>query len=176
MEKLIWIDLEMTGLDPEKDLILEIATVITDNELNLIAEGPNLVIHQPDIVLDSLDEWNTLQHTKTGLLEKSRQSELTVEDAEEKTLSFLKTHCNKEESPLCGNSVWQDKRFLYKYMKNLNNYVHYRIIDVSSIKEIIQRWYPNESMFKKQEAHLALSDVYESIEELKFYKNKFFKR
>ena len=177
MEKLIWLDLEMTGLNPDKDLILEIATVITDNELNVIEEGPSLVIHQPDLVLNSLDEWNTIQHTKSGLIDESRNSNITLEDAGDQTLDFLKKYCKKNESPLCGNTIWNDKRFLYKHIQNLNNFVHYRVIDVSSIKEVVQRWYQNspKANFRKKDLHRALSDIYESIEELKYYKNNFFK-
>lgn len=173
---LVWIDLEMTGLSLEKDVILEIATVITDNNLNIIACGPSIVINQSNILLDSMDQWNLEQHTKSGLFTEVQASSISVNDAQQMTLDFLKQYCEKNTAPLCGNTVWQDRLFLHKYMPLIDNYLHYRIIDVSSIKELIRRWYGKnpENMFIKPENHRACEDIKYSIEELKFYKNKFF--
>ncbi|MBT4539322.1 oligoribonuclease [Candidatus Woesearchaeota archaeon] len=173
---LVWIDLEMTGLDPDKDQILEIAVLITDKNLNVIAEGPELVIHQSDETLANMNEWCTEHFTESGLTEESRKSTISLEQAEQQVLEFVKQHCEPETAPLCGNSIWQDRRFIAKYMKKLNEYLHYRIIDVSSIKELTMRWYPQLEYPLKSEAHRALQDIKESIEELKFYKTTVFKQ
>ena len=171
---LIWIDLEMTGLDPEKHVILEIATVVTDGDLTLVAEGPNIVIHHPKEILVTMDQWAETHHEASGLLERVQASPYDCKKAEQMTLEFLRLYCRKEHSPLCGNSVWQDRRFLAKYMPSLNAFCHYRNIDVSSIKELVKRWYPALPLFKKQGAHLASIDIQESIDELKYYRQKVF--
>lgn len=173
--RLIWIDLEMTGLDPVKDKILEIATIVTDDELNIIAEGPNLVIHQPNEVLAEMNEWCQVQHNKTGLVKAVQESEVSLEEAEQLTLEFLYEHCDENSTPLCGNSVWQDKLFLQQHMPDLAKFFHYRIVDVSSIKLVINRWTKKYKLFKKAESHRALDDIKESIGELKCYKENFFK-
>jgi oligoribonuclease len=172
---LVWIDLEMTGLQPEMDTILEIATLVTDDQLNILAEGPNLAIHVEDSVLAAMDDWNRNQHGKSGLVARVRESQETLESAQEKTLAFLKPFCEPKTSPLCGNSVWQDRRFLAKYMPALEGYLHYRLIDVSTVKELAQRWYPHMSKFPKGDAHLALADIRASINELKFYRENLFR-
>ncbi len=172
--KLIWIDLEMTGLDPGKDVILEIATMVTDDELELVAEGPNLAINQPEKLLLAMDEWGLTHHKQSGLLDRVKASPHDDRSTEQKTLEFISTHCKEGESPLCGNSVWQDRRFLIKYMPSLDRFLHYRNIDVSSIKELVRRWYPSLPPYEKKKAHLALSDIQESINELKYYRRKVF--
>ncbi|CAI2717326.1 oligoribonuclease [Nitrospina watsonii] len=172
---LVWMDLEMTGLDPDKEEIIEIATIVTDSQMNIIAEGPSLVIHQEDALLEKMDEWNQKTHSASGLIQKVRESTLTVEEAERMTLDFIKKHVPYKTSPLCGNSIQQDRRFLDRSMKDLTDYLHYRNIDVTSIKEVIRRWYPNGTRLpKKSDSHMALTDVRESIEELIFYRNHFF--
>jgi oligoribonuclease len=171
---LVWVDMEMTGLDPQKDKILEIATLVTDSELNIIAEGPNLAIFQPEEVLAGMDEWNQTHHGQSGLITRVRASTETLRSAEEKTLAFVANYCKPKSSPLCGNSVWQDRRFLDQYMGELNRYFHYRIIDVSSIKELASRWYPNLSPLKKAESHQALADIRESVAELLYYRKHCF--
>ncbi len=171
---LVWVDLEMTGLDPQKDQILEIATLITDSELNIIAEGPNLAIFQTEEILKGMDEWNQTHHGKSGLIDRVRASTESLRTAEEKTLTFVASHCKASRSPLCGNSVWQDRRFLDRYMADLNRFFHYRIIDVSSIKELAARWYPKLPPLKKAESHQALADIRESVEELRFYRRNCF--
>jgi len=165
----------MTGLDPVKDHILEIATVVTDDELNIIAEGPNLVIHQSNEILAEMNEWCQQQHNKTGLVKDVQASEISLEEAEQLTLEFLHEHCEPNSTAMCGNSVWQDKLFLQQHMPDLANFFHYRILDVSSIKLVINRWTKKYKLFKKVECHRALDDVKESIGELKFYKENFFK-
>lgn len=172
---LIWVDLEMTGLEPERDQILEIATLVTDSELNILAEGPNLAIHQSEEALAGMDEWNQTHHGKSGLIKRVQASKETLQTAQEKTLTFLKAYCNPKKSPLCGNSVWQDRRFIYKYMAEFDQFCHYRIIDVSSIKELVLRWYPKVSPIKKAESHEALADIRESLMELKYYRQHCFK-
>ena len=171
---LIWIDLEMTGLVPEKDIIIEIATVVTDAHLNVLAEGPSLAIHQDNKHLDSMDEWNTRQHTKSGLVQRVKESEISVNAAEKQTLDFLMKYVDPGASPMCGNSICQDRRFLYNYMPKLEKFFHYRHIDVSTLKELAVRWKPDvvTSSFK-QSKHLALSDIYDSINELKHYREHF---
>lgn len=172
---LVWIDLEMTGLYPEKDRIIEIATIITDQHLNLVAEGPVLAIHQPDSILDQMDEWNQTTHYETGLIERVRNSSVTEQEAEKRTLAFIREYVPKKTSPLCGNSVCQDRRFLYPYMPEITNYLHYRNLDVSSLKELAMRWRPEiMAGFEKQNAHKALDDIKESIQELKYYRRTMF--
>ena len=172
--RLIWIDMEMTGLKPEEHVILEIASVVTDDQLEIVAEGPNIAINVREEALDHMEDWSRVHHEKSGLLDRVRTSSDVCRSAEEKTLEFLSKHCDKEESPLCGNSVWQDRRFLYKHMPRLEAFLHYRIIDVSSIKELVKRWYPQLRHFQKKESHLALNDIKESIEELKYYRQQVF--
>lgn len=173
-QKLIWLDLEMTGLNPDLNVILEMATVITDSQLNEVARGPELVISQSDVALQNMDEWVFNQHTQSGLIQRVHNSTISVKEAEQQTLAFLAQHCEPGAVPLCGNSVWQDKVFLRRYMPALNKFFHYRIVDVSTIKELIARWYPDVPEFKKKDAHRAQQDIYESIAELQFYRNKFF--
>jgi oligoribonuclease len=171
---LIWIDLEMTGLVPEKDIIIEIATVVTDADLNVLAEGPSLAIHQDNKYLESMDEWNTRQHTKSGLVQRVKESEISVNEAEKQTLDFVMKYVDPGASPMCGNSICQDRRFLYNYMPNLEKFFHYRHIDVSTLKELAVRWKPDVvSNSFKQSKHLALSDIYDSINELKHYREHF---
>lgn len=173
---LVWIDLEMTGLNPEHDTILEIATVVTTNNLELIAQGPSFVIHQPDELLAQMDAWNQEHHTKSGLVKAVQQSTVSLKEAEVATLAFLQTYAHKNFSPLCGNSVWQDRIFLKRHMPSINEFLNYRIIDVSSIKEVIKRWYPESPFehFVKVENHRALEDILQSVEELKHYRTYFF--
>jgi oligoribonuclease len=171
---LIWIDLEMTGLNPEKNVILEIAAMVTDSMLEIVAEGPSIAITYPEKVLSRMEAWSGSQHTRSGLLERARNSPYTCAKAEEEILSFLSRHCRKGKSPLCGNTIWQDRRFLIKYMPDLEAFCHYRNIDVSSIKELAKRWYPALPACKKKKAHLALSDIKESIRELRYYRDRVF--
>jgi len=171
---LVWMDLEMTGLEPDSDTILEIATIITDGNLNTIAEGPNLVVHQEESVLERMGDWCKQHHADSGLSERVRQSKLSMQDAEQQTLDFIAQYVKKGTSPLCGNSIHQDRRFLVPYMPNLEAYFHYRNIDVSTVKELVRRWYPKVERPKKQEEHLALADIRESIAELTFYRQQFF--
>ncbi len=173
-QNLIWIDLEMTGLDPEKERIIEIATIVTDKDLNILAEGPVLAIHQDDALLNKMSDWCIKTHTENGLVERVKQSKLTERAAELQTISFLKQWVAKGASPICGNSVAQDKRFLYRYMPELADYFHYRHLDVSTLKELASRWKPEIlKEFTKKNTHLALDDIRESIEELKFYRTHF---
>ncbi|MGS2723121.1 oligoribonuclease [Porticoccus sp. GXU_MW_L64] len=172
---LIWIDLEMTGLDPERDVIIEIATIVTDKNLNLLAEGPVLAIHQPDEIMSAMDDWNTRQHGQSGLTERVRNSTVSCADAERQTIEFLENYVDAGKSPICGNTIGQDRRFLVKYMPQLESYFHYRNLDVSTIKEIARRWQPALlDGFEKKGAHLALDDIRDSIEELKYYRERFF--
>ncbi len=175
-DRIVWLDLEMTGLNVDVDVILEIATIITDNQLNTIAEGPALVIHQPHSALELMDEWVRKQHAKTGLTDAVTKSSIMLAVAHEETLHFVKEHCGPQEGVLAGNSVWQDRMFLRKYMPRLNEYFHYRIIDVSSIKELAARWYPQSQFLKfaKPDNHRALQDVQYSIKELAHYRKYFF--
>lgn len=174
--RLVWMDMEMTGLDPDKEAIIEIATIITDSELNVIATGPELVVHQDAARFETMDAWNQKQHKQSGLWPKVVASTITVADAEAQTLAFIKQHVPIHTSPLCGNSIWQDRRFLRRYMPKIDSYLHYRIVDVSTIKELAGRWYPNASAPKnKDNNHRALSDIIESIEELRYYRSNIFK-
>lgn len=175
-ENLIWIDLEMTGLDTENDLIIEIATIITDSNLNILAEGPVLAVHQSEAVLAKMDDWNTKQHGKSGLTERVKQSSITEAAAQAQTLDFLSQYLPSGVSPMCGNSICQDRRFLAKHMPQLEAFFHYRHIDVSTIKELATRWRPDfKGGFQKNNTHLALDDIRESIAELKFYKEQWLK-
>lgn len=171
---LVWIDLEMTGLDPEKGVILEIATIVTNAELEIIAEGPNIAINYPDDTLQNMDEWSMTHHRASGLLDRIKNSAYDCQRAEQETLDFISTYCREGECLLCGNSIWQDRHFLRKHMPRLEAFFHYRNIDVSSIKELVKRWYPSLPPYKKEKAHLALSDIKESINELKYYREKVF--
>lgn len=173
---LVWIDLEMTGLNPEQDVIVEIASIITDSNLRVIAEGPSLVIHQPMPILERMDDWVKKIHTQSGLTSEILESTVTLAGAEEQTLAFIKAHCQEKKALLCGNSVWQDKVFLQKYMPRITQFLFYRIIDVSSVKEIVTRWYPNDphAFYKKPDTHRALPDIRESIAELRHYRKYFF--
>ena len=173
---LIWIDLEMTGLDPQNDRIIEIATVITDSDLNELAEGPVLAIHQSDAVLGAMDEWNTRQHGNSGLTERVRRSQADAAMAERETLAFLETWVGKGASPMCGNSICQDRRFLARLMPTLEDFFHYRNLDVSSLKELARRWAPEVYKgFSKDSSHLALQDIRDSIAELRHYREHFLK-
>jgi len=165
----------MTGLDPDHDTIIEIATIITDGELNTLAEGPSIVIHQPDEALDAMDEWNTTHHGESGLTAKVRASRTSMAEAEQQTLDFIRQYVPEGGSPLCGNSIHQDRRFLFRYMAKLEAYMHYRNIDVSTIKELARRWYPEDKAPIKQAEHQALSDVRESINELVWYRTRLFR-
>ena len=173
-DHLIWIDLEMTGVDPENHVILEIATIVTDGQLELVAEGPCLAINYPEAVLSNMDEWSRSHHQVSGLIDRVKTSPLDCGQAEQETLDFLRVHCQERQSPLCGNSIWQDRRFLARYMPALHEFFHYRTIDVSSIKELVKRWYPSLPPFKKEKAHLALTDINESIAELRYYRENIF--
>lgn len=173
---LIWIDLEMTGLDPDKDVIIEIATLVTDADLNLLAEGPVFAVHQSDEILNGMDEWNTNQHGKSGLTQRVRESKVNAAQAEADTIAFLQHWVAKGKSPICGNSICQDRRFLVRGMPKLENYFHYRNLDVSTIKELARRWRPEVlAGVKKSGAHLAMDDIKDSVEELKHYRSTFFK-
>ncbi len=173
---LIWIDLEMTGLNPEQDKIIEMATIVTDSKLNILAEGPVFAIHQSDDILGGMDDWNTKQHHGSGLVERVRQSRVNEAHAEMKTLEFLKKYVPAGKSPMCGNSICQDRRFLFKNMPELEKFFHYRLLDVSTLKELALRWAPRiYNGLQKESKHLALSDVKDSIDELKYYREQLFK-
>lgn len=175
-ERLIWLDLEMTGLDPDNDHIIEIASVVTDGALEVVAKGPSIAIFQPDAVLAKMGEWCQAQHTKSGLVERVRSSEITLEMAEKQTLDFLKLHVKPNLSPMCGNTICQDRRFLYRWMPDLEAYFHYRNLDVSTVKELAKIWSPDILKgFQKKGSHLAMDDILESIDELKHYQTQFFK-
>ena len=172
-DNLIWIDLEMTGLDPEKERIIEIATLATDSNLNILAEGPNLVISQPIEFLEGMDEWNQNQHGLSGLIEEVKNSNVTSQVAEIETLEFVSKYVGEKVSPMCGNTVSHDRRFLSRYMPRLESYFNYRHIDVSSFKEVAVRWMNEAQVYEKKGSHRALGDIKESVEELRFYKNLF---
>ncbi len=174
-ENLVWIDLEMTGLDPDQNTIIEIATVVTDKHLNVLAKGPNLAIHQSKAVMDGMDEWCTQHHGDSGLTQRVLDSKISMAQAESETIEFLKQYVSAGASPICGNSVGQDRRFLYQYMPALEAFFHYRYIDVSTIKELAKRWKPEAlDGFVKQGSHLALDDIMESIGELQHYRKTMF--
>jgi oligoribonuclease len=173
-DNLIWIDLEMTGLDTQTDHIIEIATIVTDGQLRMVAEGPVLAIHQPDTVLAAMDEWNRTTHGGTGLLQRVRESRLSAADAEVQTLAFLSQHVAAGASPMCGNSICQDRRFLARAMPTLERFFHYRNLDVSTVKELARRWAPDVlAGVQKASTHLALDDIRESIQELEHYRRHF---
>ena len=173
---LIWVDMEMSGLDPEAEKVLEVAVVVTDTDLNTVAEGPLLVAHQSDTVLEAMDAWNKNTHAKSGLIERVRASTLTEADVENRLVEFLQQHVPAGVSPLCGNSVHQDRRFLVRYLPRLEAYFHYRNLDVSTLKELMRRWKPELAAgMVKHGKHEALADIYESIEELKYYREHFLK-
>lgn len=175
-DNLIWIDLEMTGLDPDNDLIIEIATIVTDKNLNVLAEGPVMAVYQTDEVLAAMDDWNQQHHGASGLIQRVRESSVGASDAEAETLNFLNQWLPANASPMCGNSICQDRRFLYRYMPKLEAFFHYRNLDVSTVKELAARWAPHvKDGFTKKAAHRALDDIIESIEELKYYREHFFK-
>ncbi|MBH9335134.1 oligoribonuclease [Pseudomonas aeruginosa] len=175
-QNLIWIDLEMTGLDPDRDVIIEMATIVTDSDLNTLAEGPVIAIHQPEEILAGMDEWNTRQHGQSGLTQRVRESTVSMAEAEAQTLAFLEQWVPKRSSPICGNSICQDRRVLYRHMPRLEGYFHYRNLDVSTLKELAARWAPQvRESFKKGNTHLARDDIRESIAELRHYRDHFIK-
>lgn len=173
---LIWIDLEMTGLDPDRDLIIEMATIVTDKQLNILAEGPVIAVKQPDAALAAMDEWNQKHHGESGLVGRVKASTISAAHAEQLTIDFLQQWVAENKSPMCGNSICQDRRFLYRYMPKLEAYFHYRNLDVSTLKELATRWAPEiQQGFKKKAAHKALDDIVESIEECRYYRQHMFK-
>ena len=173
---LIWIDLEMTGLNPEHDHIIEIATIVTDTNLNVIAEGPVFAIHQSEELLEGMDDWNQKHHNSSGLVTRVQNSMINEATAEQETIAFLEQHVPFGKSPMCGNSVWQDRRFLARYMPLLEKYFHYRLIDVSTLKELALRWAPEiYNGVKKDSRHLALDDIRDSVAELRYYRDHFLK-
>ena len=173
-DHLIWIDLEMSGLDPQKHVILEIGAIVTDNGLEIVEKGPDIAINYSDHILSSMDEWSLRHHQASGLLDRVKTSSCSSQQAEKETLEFICRYSKKGQSPLCGNSVWQDRRFLAKQMPELEGFLHYRNIDVSSVKELVKRWYPRLPRFEKQKTHLAIIDIEESIRELRYYRENVF--
>jgi len=173
-DNLVWMDLEMTGLDPKVDTILEIATIVTDKDLNILAEGPSLAIHHDKHVLDNMNEWCRKQHGASGLSDRVLASNISLVQAETESLAFIRPYAAERAVPLCGNSIHQDRRFLVRYMPQLEAYLHYRMVDVSTIKELAKRWYPNMKPSAKKGMHLALDDVRESIAELRYYREHIF--
>jgi oligoribonuclease len=172
--RLVWLDMEMTGLDPEKERIIEVAAVVTEPDLTVVAESPVLVVHQSDELLAAMDKWNQSTHGKSGLIDKVKASTLSEAQAEQQMLAFLRAHVRPGKSPLCGNSVSQDRRFMYRYMPALEQFFHYRTIDVSTLKELARRWRPGLLKgFTKQSKHEALADIYESIDEMRYYREHF---
>ena len=174
-DNLIWIDLEMTGLNPQQDYIIEIATIVTDSRLQVIAEGPVLAVHVADEILARMDEWNTRQHGKTGLVSRVRNSTIDNGAAERMTLEFLSQHVPSRASPMCGNSICQDRRFLARLMPQLEAYFHYRNLDVSTLKILVNRWAPDKEQFTKESMHVAIEDIRDSINELRFYRDRYLK-
>jgi len=175
-QRLVWVDMEMTGLDPETERIIEVAAVVTEADLSIVAEAPVFVIHQSDALLDAMDKWNKSTHTKSGLIDKVKASSVTEADAQDQLLAFLAQHVPAGKSPLCGNTVGQDRRFMRRYMPKLEAFFHYRTVDVSTLKELALRWKPQVyKSFTKHSRHEALADIHESIEELKHYRSHFFK-
>ena len=176
-KNLVWLDLEMTGLYPEKDTILEIATIITDSDLKVVCEGPVMAIRQPEEVLARMDPWCVEHHGSSGLTQRVRESLIGMQEAENQTLGVIQKYCPEKNAPLCGNSIHQDRRFLVRYMPHINSYLHYRMIDVSSLKELVNRWYPEDTYPNpKVHTHLALDDVREAIAELAYYRERVFKK
>ena len=173
---LVWIDLEMTGLDPKTCAILEIGAIITDSDLEWITETPAIAIHHSETVLEGMEKWSLHHHKKSGLTQACRESKVSLKAAEEEVLEFVRGHCKQHSAPLCGNTVWQDRRFLVKYMPSLEAYLHYRVVDVSSIKELVARWFPHDfrAPRKKGKAHRVMDDLREPIHELKFYRDHAF--
>jgi oligoribonuclease len=176
-DRLVWVDLEMTGLEVSHERILEIATIVTDGELNVIAEGPELVVHQPDAVLEAMNDWNKKHHGDSGLIDRARASTIDDAEAERRTLAFVAQHVPARSAPLAGNSIHQDRLFLAAYMKSFEAHLHYRNVDVSTLKELVRRWYPveYEARPRKKGSHRALDDIRESIEELRYYRSATFK-
>ena len=173
-DTLVWMDLEMTGLDPEDNVIIEIATIITDDELNIVAEGPVIAVYQPDSELAKMDDWNVKTHGESGLIDRVKASKVSMAEAEQQTIDFIAQYVKKGHSPLCGNSIHQDRRFLVKQMPILEEFVHYRNIDVSTLKELAKRWKPSILPgFTKSGSHKALDDILESIAEMKYYREHF---
>jgi oligoribonuclease len=172
---LIWLDMEMTGLDPDCDHVLEIATLVTNADLEVLAEGPDIVVHQPDEILDGMGEWCREHHGRSGLTEASRRSTIGLAEAEAQTLAFLERLCERGKSPLCGNSIGQDRRFIYRHMPALAQFLHYRSIDVTTVKELARRWYPQVPSAPKTESHRALDDIRESLQELRHYRASVFR-
>jgi oligoribonuclease len=173
---LIWVDMEMTGLDPDNDKIIEVAVVVTDSQLNILAEGPVMAIHQSDATLDKMDAWNKGTHGRSGLIERVKASTISESDAEQVLIDFLKAYVPAGKSPMCGNSICQDRRFMARGMPKLEAFFHYRNLDVSTLKELCRRWKPElASGFKKHQKHTALADIMESVEELKYYREHFIK-
>lgn len=173
---LVWLDMEMTGLDPEKERIIEVAVVVTKPDLTVVAEGPVLVVHQSNALLDAMDDWNKSTHGRSGLIEKVKASTMSEAQAEDILLAFLAQHVPAGKSPLCGNSISQDRRFMFAYMPRLESFFHYRNLDVSTLKELARRWVPAVYKgFEKQSRHEALADIYKSIDELKYYREHFLK-
>jgi oligoribonuclease len=171
---LVWVDMEMSGLDPDKDVVLEVALIVTDKDLNLVEEGPVLVVHQPDAVLDGMDSWNKGTHGKSGLIDKVKASPLSEVDVEAQMIEFMKRHVGERKSPMCGNSICQDRRFMARHLPKLEAYFHYRNLDVSTLKELAARWRPElKDGFKKANSHTALADIQESIDELRYYREHF---
>ena len=171
---LVWIDMEMSGLEPDSDRVLEVALIVTDKDLNLVEEGPVLVVHQSDAVLEAMDSWNKGTHGKSGLIDKVKASTLNEAEVEVAMIDFMKRHVGERKSPMCGNSICQDRRFLARHMPKLEAYFHYRNLDVSTLKELAARWRPElKDGFKKANSHTALADIQESIEELKYYREHF---
>lgn len=174
-DRLVWMDLEMSGLNPNEHVILEIAAIVTDNDLNTVVEGPCVAIHHPENCLRTMETWSREHHAASGLLDRVYRSPYDMKKAEQVMLDFLRKYVEEGKSPLCGNSIWQDRRFLWRHMPSLDGYFHYRIIDVSSLKELVKRWYPSLPIFKKEKSHLALDDIRESIQELAYYRRHAFR-
>ncbi|OYY93437.1 MAG: oligoribonuclease [Hydrogenophilales bacterium 28-61-23] len=173
---LVWVDMEMSGLNPDTDVVLEVALIVTDKDLNLVEEGPVLVLHQSDAVLDGMDSWNKGTHGKSGLIDKVKASTLSEADVSARMIEFMKQHVEARMSPMCGNSICQDRRFMARHLPDLEAYFHYRNLDVSTLKELAGRWRPElKDGFKKANSHTALADIQESIEELKYYREHFIK-
>lgn len=174
---LVWVDMEMSGLNPTTDVVLEVAVLLTNKELDIVAEGPQLIVHQPAEIFQLMDAWNQDHHTKSGLWEAVLKSQVALQEAEDEVLAFLKQHIGPRQSPLCGNSIAQDRMFLMKYMPRVHEYLHYRMIDVSTVKELVKRWYPSGPPAPaKANQHRALDDIRESVNELRFYREHFFSK
>jgi len=172
-DNLIWVDLEMTGLDPQKDYIIEIATIVTDSELQVVAEGPVMAVHVEETALAAMDDWNKRQHGKSGLIERVRNSRTGIAEVERATLEFVTQHVPPKSSPMCGNSICQDRRFMARLMPGLEAYFHYRNLDVSVLKILVNRWARDKEQFTKESSHLALDDIRDSISELRFYRERY---